>query len=176
MFDHIDWNSLFTDHVPVLEIIVRGTLMYLGLVLMLRFVPNRQMGNLGVTDVLLIVLLADAAQNGMAGSYSSIPDGLLLVATIAFWDFVLDWLSFHFRFFNWLLSRKEVPLIRNGRMLKQNMRQQMISEDELESYLREKGIDDVSKVKTACIESSGEISVVPYDQKLKVNTKTKKAV
>lgn len=79
---HIDWAKLFEFSTPALEIVVRGTVMYLALFAMLRFILRRETGSLGITDLLVVVLVADAAQNGMAGSYRSISDGLLLVATI----------------------------------------------------------------------------------------------
>jgi uncharacterized membrane protein YcaP (DUF421 family) len=52
---------------------------------------------MGITDLLVIVLIADAAQNGMAGEYRSLTDGLLLVATIVAWSYALNWLAFRFR-------------------------------------------------------------------------------
>ena len=78
----IDWAGLFMPTTPALEIIVRGSVMYLALFAMLRFILRRETGSLGITDLLVIVLIADAAQNGMAGNYTSITDGLLLVITI----------------------------------------------------------------------------------------------
>jgi len=53
---------------------------------MQRIILKRQTGTLGMTDLLLITLLADASQNVMAGDYKSIPDGFVLVATIIFWN------------------------------------------------------------------------------------------
>ena len=57
---------------------------------LLRFVLKREAGTLAITDLLVVVLIADAAQNAMADDYRSVPDGLLLVATIVFWSYALD--------------------------------------------------------------------------------------
>lgn len=89
MFDAVDWRSVFVPKTPLLEIVVRGTVVYLILFAMLRF-GKRQTGSLSVTDLLVLVLIADASQNAMAGDYKSVPDGILLVATIIFWSFALD--------------------------------------------------------------------------------------
>lgn len=88
----IDWKSVFVPSVGILEIVLRGTIIYLMLFFFLRIL-RREAGALGITDVLVIVLIADAAQNGMAGEYKSITEGLVLVATISFWDYALDWLG-----------------------------------------------------------------------------------
>lgn len=165
MFDSVDWNSVFTADTPLLEIFVRGTLMYLGIFLMLRFILNRQKGSISVTDILLIVLLSDAAQNGMADDYKTVTDGLLLVATIIFWDFLLDWLGYHVPAFARFIDPEAVPLIRHGKFLRKHMREEMITEEELMGHLRQKGVDDVKHVKKAMMESGGEVSVVTYGRR-----------
>lgn len=139
--------------------------MYIALFAMLRIVLKRQAGTLGMTDLLLITLLADAAQNGMAGEYTSISDGIVLVATIIFWNYFLDWLSFKFEWFGRLIEPPPLPLVRNGKMLYRNMRREFITEDELMMQLREQGLNDVSQVKEAYIESDGRVSVIQYKQK-----------
>src|SRR5687767_9346949 len=85
-----DWNSLFDPSLPLVEIFVRGTLIYLGLLVMLRVVGQREIGAIGMHDLLVIVLIAEAVQQGLTGQYRAIPDGLLLVATILGWSVAID--------------------------------------------------------------------------------------
>src|SRR6185503_16139467 len=92
----IDWEHMFVPDTSLLEIFLRGTIMYLSIYFLLRFVLKRQTGSLGIADVLVLVLISDAAQNGMAKNYTSLPDGLLLVSTIVFWSYALDWLGYRF--------------------------------------------------------------------------------
>ena len=66
----VDWLKVFLPDQPVIEIVVRGSAMYLAMVLLLRVVVKREAGTLAITDVLVIVLIADAAQNGMSGTYN----------------------------------------------------------------------------------------------------------
>ena len=80
----MDWKSLFLPDVPLFEIILRGSVLYITLFVLLRVVLKRQAGSLGMTDLLLITLLADASQNAMAGGYNSILSGIVLVCTIIF--------------------------------------------------------------------------------------------
>ena len=90
MFEPVDWQAVLLPHTPLLEIFVRGSLTYLGLFLLLRVLLKREAGSLGITDTLLVVMLADAAQNGMADDYRSVTDGLVLVATLIFWNVLLN--------------------------------------------------------------------------------------
>jgi uncharacterized membrane protein YcaP (DUF421 family) len=169
----MDWNSLFSLDVPLFEIILRGSVMYISLFILLRVVLKRQAGSLGMTDLLLITLIADASQNAMAGEYRSLPAGIVLVSTIIFWSYAFDWLSYQFPWFNRLTEPPPLPLIEHGKLLRRNMRRELITEEELMSQLREQGLDDVSKVKEAFMESDGHISVVRQEQRHKRRSQRK---
>ncbi|MGZ8157772.1 MAG: DUF421 domain-containing protein [Methylobacter sp.] len=161
----IDWKTIFLPDIPLIEIILRGSVMYLALFILLRIILKRQSGTLGISDLLLITLLADASQNGMAGDYKSLPNGIVLVATIIFWDYVLDWLSFKSSLLQRLIESPPLLLIKNGQLLRRNMRKELITDADLMEQLREQGISDISKVKEAYIESDGRISVIENKEK-----------
>lgn len=155
----MDWDSIFVPTLPLGEIVLRGTVVYLGLFFMLR-VLRREAGEIGISDLLVVVLIADASQNAMASEYKSITEGLILVATIAFWDYFLDWLGYRFAAVERLLRPAPLLLIKNGRMLKQNMKRELIREEELMGQLREQGIGDLQDVKRCYLEGDGHVSVI----------------
>jgi uncharacterized membrane protein YcaP (DUF421 family) len=168
-----DWGKMFLINTPLLEIFIRGTLSYLGIFLMLRFVLKREAGTLGVTDLLVVVLLADAIQNGMADDYKSITEGLLLVATIITWSHILSLLAFHFPRIQKIIQPPALILIKNGQMLKRNLRKELITENELMSQIREQGISSIDQIKEAFMETDGRISVITYDEKKAKNANKK---
>lgn len=161
-FLEIDWRQVFVPESSVLEMIFRGTLMYLGMFILLR-IFRRQAGSISIADLLLIVIIADAAQNGMAGEAKSVTEALVLICTIVFWDYALDWLGFKSRIMARILEPSPVTLIKNGRLMRRNLENEKISEDELFGQLREQGIDDPKKVKECRLESDGEFSVVKFE-------------
>lgn len=160
----VDWYELFVPTHSIAEMVVRGTLMYLGLFLIFRFIVGRQASAIGLADILVIVIIADAAQNAFAKEYRSVTEGVTVVLTIVFWDFALDWVGYRSRFFGWLIKPAPLPLIKDGRMLLKNMRREMISADELRSQARQQGIADIADVKSACLEGNGEISFIPKSE------------
>jgi uncharacterized membrane protein YcaP (DUF421 family) len=160
----VDWQALFLPTHSLLEMVVRGTLMYVALFLVFRFVMKRQTGSVGLADILVIVIIADAAQNAFARSYESISEGVVLVLTVVFWNFVIDWASFRIPAIGKLLQEPPLPLVRNGVMMRQNMRREFVTIDELQSLLRKQGVDDIARVKLAAMESDGEISVITHDK------------
>ncbi|MGZ4996752.1 MAG: DUF421 domain-containing protein [Methylobacter sp.] len=162
---NIDWKTIFLPDTPLIEIVLRGSIMYLSLFILLRIFLKRQSGTLGITDLLLITLLADASQNGMAGEYKSLPNGILLVTTIIFWDFALDWLSYKSPSFQRLIEPPPLLLVKNGQLLRKNMRKELVTDEDLMVQLREQGVSDISNVKEAYMESDGHISVIESKEK-----------
>jgi uncharacterized membrane protein YcaP (DUF421 family) len=161
-FWHVDWQSLFVPSVSVVEIFLRGTIVYLFLFILLRIL-RREAGAIGISDLLVVVLIADAAQNAMASDYKSITEGVVLVSTIMFWDYFLDWLGYRFPRILRLLRPAPLLLVKDGRIQRRNLRQEMITEEELLGQLREQGIESVEEVKKSYLEGDGQISVIKKD-------------
>ncbi len=159
----MDWEGLFVPTHSLIEIVVRGTFMYWVLFLILRFVMQRQTGGIGIADLLVIVLISDAAQNAMSKDYQSITEGTVLVLTIVGWNFALDWLGSRIPVVQRLTRPPAVALVRDGQLLLGNMRREMVTREELMSQLRQQGVKDVSQVKQACLEGDGHISVIRRD-------------
>ena len=161
----VGWADLFIPTHSVAEMVMRGTLMYLALFLIFRFVVHRQRSTIGISDVLVIVLIADAAQNAFSKEYRSITEGVVLVLTIIFWDLCLDWLEYHWRPIAWLVRPSPVCLVKDGRFVAAAMRNEMLTRDELLAQAREQGILRVSQIKLAQMEPSGNISFITYEKK-----------
>lgn len=155
----IDWQSMFVPTESIPEIIIRGTIMYLGMYFILR-IFRRQAGTIGIADLLVIVVIADAAQNGMAGDSKSITEALLLITTIVLWDFFLDWLGFKFTFAGRFLTPNPLLLVKDGKMIRKNLEKEFISDEELMSQLRQQGVEDISLVRECYLETNGHFSVL----------------
>lgn len=156
----IDWNSVFVPTIGIAEIVLRGSIMYLALFAVLRFMGRRQAGNFGPADLLVIVLIADAAQNGLGKEYSSVTEGLVLVLTIVSWEYLIDWLQFRFPVLRPLLTAPSLTLIENGQLNKSNLERELLSEDELRAQLREKDVVGYGEVELARLEGDGRLSVI----------------
>ena len=158
-----DWSEVFGFTQHPLELALRGTVMYWLLFLMFRFVLRRDAGTIGLADVLLVVLIADASQNAMAGEYTSISDGVVLVATLAGWNWLIDWAGFRCRLLRRFLQAPATLLVRDGCLLQSKLRREMITRDELMSALHREGLQSLDQVARAWMESDGSITVVPRD-------------
>lgn len=157
----IDWNAMLIPKMNLIEIVIRGTIIYWFILLLLR-VSRREAGSLGIGDLLVIVLIADAAQNGI-GNYGSVTEGIVLVLTLVFWNHVVDWLGYRFKVMDHLLRPSPLLLIKDGKLLKYNMRRELISVDELMGQLRLQGLENAETVKRCYLEDDGHISVIKHD-------------
>ncbi|WP_392530539.1 DUF421 domain-containing protein [Nostoc sp. C117] len=161
----IDWQAIFVPSISVIELIIRGSLVYLALFSVLRLLPSRQLGTLGITDLLVVVLFAEAAQNAMASNYTSITEGAILVATVIFWSYVLNWLGYKLPQFQRFMNPPPLLLIKNGRMIQRHLQRELITDEELMSKLRQQGVEFLADVKLAYMEADGRISIITSDSK-----------
>jgi uncharacterized membrane protein YcaP (DUF421 family) len=143
-----------------LDPIIRGTIMYLTLFLLFRLVIRRRIGAVGMSDILLVVIVADAAQSGLSGEARSISEALIVVVTIFAWNWIIDWLNYHVPALRGVLEPPPLPLIENGRVLHRNRRHELITMEELDSRLREHGVTSLAEVERAYMESDGEVTVI----------------
>jgi uncharacterized membrane protein YcaP (DUF421 family) len=154
-----DWSSIIQPETPILELVLRGTAMYLAVLVLLRLMPRRSGGELGRMDLVFLLLIAEAATHSLGG-YDSIADALIVIATLMAWDYITNFLSHRFSWFERLLSAPPVQVIRDGNLLLRNMRREYLTEDELMSALRRKGFEGPEEVKAAWVESEGRIAIV----------------
>lgn len=154
---------LFRFGLSPIELVVRGTVVYWFLFLVFRFLIRRDAGAIAIADILLLVLIADAVQNAMAGGYETVADGLLLVTTIVGWNWIVDWASYRSPAVRRFAAPPPLVLVRHGSIQWRNLRREYVTEQELMTHLREQGIDDLADVKVARLEPDGAISVIRRD-------------
>ena len=164
LFDTTSLSKLFVPTVPLIEAFLRGTIVYLALFAMFRFLAQRgSVASASLTDFLVLVLVTTAVQNAVAADYTSITDGIILALIVVLWSYAIDWLSYRFRPMRRFAFPRSVKLIENGKFLRENMKRELIVEEQIYSMLRQQGMEDVSEVKEAQIEPNGQISVVPFE-------------
>jgi uncharacterized membrane protein YcaP (DUF421 family) len=162
MLLNVDFHGMFVPTQSLLEMFLRGTLVYIGLLVLMRSL-RREAGGLALTDILFIIILADAAQNAMASEYKSITEGAVLVGTIAFWNHFMDWLSFKYPAVEKFMRPSAVTLIRDGKILHKNRRREMVTMGELLGQLRQQGIRSPTEVRECRLEGDGHISVIKLE-------------
>jgi len=155
-----DWSAMFSPQLEIAEVIARGTIMYLFLVLAMRFLLKRQGGEVNMADLVVVVAIVDGAQPAFSGDAQSITESALFVVTIMFWSWALNWLSFRFKSLRFLTGAPPMVLFENGRFERANMRRALMTREEFDQQLRESGVGSLDEVDRVVMEGDGEISVI----------------
>jgi uncharacterized membrane protein YcaP (DUF421 family) len=134
---------------------------YLFLILLLRVAGQRQMGQLTVIDLVIIIILGSAVETSMLADDVSLKAGLTSAATLLILNRLIAWMMRRNRKLFRLLSGGPVLLIHDGRLEEQRMRRIGFTILDLEEALRERGYKSVSEVKYCIMETDGNINVIP---------------
>ncbi|HEX7127933.1 MAG TPA: YetF domain-containing protein [Thermodesulfobacteriota bacterium] len=156
-----DWGRVLGPDAPLLETFVRVTIVYFVLILVMRVVLKREAAGLSVRDLLVLVLVADAVQNGLAGPYASVANALLAGITLILWDYALSAVEYRWPRVRRFLEPSPLVLVRDGRLLRHNMAKELITEDDLLTQIRQQGYERIEQMRLVVMESDGRISVIP---------------
>ena len=141
---------------------IRTLILYTSLIVVIRLMGKRQIGELEPSELVVAMLLADLAAIPMQDTAISLFAGLVPILTVLAAELILSALSFRYVGFRRIFCGKPLILMDNGKILYGNLKKTRVSVNELIEHLREKGFIDPSTVKYAILETNGQISVIPY--------------
>ena len=145
------------------EIVLRTAIVYLFLVVVLRLSGKREVGQLSILELIVILVISDAVQNSMVGENTTLWGGLVAVLTLVAVDQTLNRLSRRSRRLRQALEGEPRLLIRDGHLLQRALREEQIDEDDVRTAVRAHGLARVEDVRLAVLETDGSISVIPRD-------------
>ena len=126
-----DWSSVFVPDASLLESFVRGSVVYLSILILFRVVMKRQSGSLGLPDVMLVVLVSECVSTALSSEAKSVANGIVAVGALLFWSFVLDRLGHRWPWFQRLLEPQPVVLVEDGKPNHENLDREGITDEEL---------------------------------------------
>ncbi len=153
-------DGLFALEMPLLEILIRGSFVYLALVIMLRLIPKRNAGDISPNDMITLVVIATLAANAITGDTTALPDLLLMVLVIAAWDYLFNLLEYRFPRVRRITHNPPTLLIHNGELVADNLHREQLTKEELQANLRMQGVESISQVRQAILETDGKISIL----------------
>ena len=140
----------------------RTIILYLVLILVIRLMGKRQIGQMEPSEFVVTMLVANLAAIPMQDGAIPLYSGLVPILTVLGVELTLSFLSLKSILVRKLLCGKPVILIENGNILQGNLRKTSVTLDELTGHLREQGILDLQTVQYAILETNGNLSVFPY--------------
>ena len=150
---------------------IRTVIMYLLLILVIRLMGKRQIGQMEASEFVVTMLVANLAAIPMQDAAIPLFTGLVPILTVLGVELVLSALSMKNLRFRKLLCGKPVILIENGNIIQRNLRRTRVTLDELSVYLRQKDVLDPRQVQYAILETNGVLSVFPYPSQMPASAK-----
>lgn len=144
-----------------LSIAVRTLIVLVSLVFGLRLLGKRQMGQFNIYDLALIMLLANAVQNAMTNGDGHILTGIISAGVLFLMGWVMSRAFIRLPKLQQHIVGASTLLVNNGQFIKDHMRSERVSEDQIMTAMRQHGIGELSKVRMAVLEVDGTISIVP---------------
>jgi len=143
---------------------LRTAFLYLVLVLSIRLMGKRQIGQMEASEFVVTMLVANLASIPMQDGAIPLYSGLVPILVVLGLELVLSGGILRSVFLRRLFCGKPVILIDNGKILQENLRRTRVTLDELMSHLRQKDVLDVAQVQFAILETDGNLSVFPYPE------------
>jgi len=143
-----------------MDIAVRAAVLYFFIVLVTRVIGRRELSSLSAVDLILLIVLGDAVQQGLTQDDYSVTGAMIAVSTIAALQVGSSYLSFRSKRAARVLEGLPLVLIDRGEIVDENLRRERISQDELAGEMRTQQIASFDEVQWAILESNGTVSFI----------------
>lgn len=148
----INWNELMYTA-------LRATFVYMFLLLIVRLLGKREIGNTSAFDLIVALILGEVVDEIIYGDVTML-QGVVAIVVVAIWHLVNAWASFKSKLIDKITGAPPTVVVKNGQIQRKNLARERLNEDELFSELRMMGVDEIKEVKQATLEPSGKISVL----------------
>jgi uncharacterized membrane protein YcaP (DUF421 family) len=144
-----------------MDIALRGIVLFLFISFVMRIVGRRELSSLGAMDLVLLVVLGDAIQQGLTQDDYSLTGAMVAVSTIAMMQVGLSYATFRFRRLRPALEGEPIIIVQDGQVIEKNLRRDRITVDEVLEEARQQQIGSLDDVAWAVLEPNGQISFLP---------------
>ncbi len=156
---------MFNLSVPWWELIIRGLVVYVFLIALLRLTGKRQIGQLSPFDLVLLLILSEAVQSSMVAGDESLIGGLIVATTLIVVNYTVGLIAFKSKKLEAIIEGRPQVIIHQGKLFEDVMNEAKLTRHELDSTLRQSGYFEIKDVKLAILENNGTVTVQGYDKK-----------
>jgi uncharacterized membrane protein YcaP (DUF421 family) len=156
-------NELFQLSAPWWHFVLRAVAVYALVMVLIRVSGKRAVGQFTPFDLVLLVLIGNAVQNGLNGGDNSLSGALILATVLIALNYAVAWLTARSQRAERIVEGIPKVLARDGQVFEEVLRQELVSLDDFHEALRMNNIADPGEVALALLETNGSISVVPKE-------------
>ena len=143
-----------------MDLVLRAAVVFVFVVILTRIIGRRELGSLAPIDLILLIILGDALQQGLTQDDYSLTGAVLVVGTLAVLQVFTSWLSFRVPMTRRVLEGEPLIIVENGQPIERNLRRERLTLEEVTESARMKEIGSLDEVQWAVLERNGEISFI----------------
>jgi uncharacterized membrane protein YcaP (DUF421 family) len=143
-----------------MDLVLRAIVVFAFILLLTRVIGKRELGKMQPFDLVLLVILGDALQQGLTQDDYSLTGAILVVGTIAILQVFVSWLSYRFPKVRPILDGEPIVVVQDGKPIDRNLRRERLTVEEIAEEARKQQIAHLSEVRFAVLETSGDISFI----------------
>ncbi len=143
-----------------MDIVGRGVVIFLFLYLLMRIMGRRELSSLEPFDLILLIILGDAVQQGLTQDDYSLTGAMLAVGTIGVLQIAASYANFRFPRLRTFLDGEPIIVVQDGKPVEKNVKRERLTIDDLAEAARREGIPKLDDVAWAVMETSGQISFI----------------
>ena len=143
-----------------MDLALRAVFLFCFVYLLTRIIGRRELSSLEPFDLILLIVLGDAIQQGLTQDDYSVTGAVLVIGTLALLQALASFLSFRFPRLRPVLEGEPVIVVENGEPIMKNLRRERLLVDEIAAEARKQQIESLGDVKWAVLETSGQISFI----------------
>jgi uncharacterized membrane protein YcaP (DUF421 family) len=143
-----------------MDIVLRAILVFFFLFVLTRVIGRRELSSLQPLDLILLIILGDAVQQGLTQDDYSLTGSFLAIGTIAVLQVVVSWVSWRFKSLRPLLEGEPIVVVQDGKLIERNLKRERLTPDEVAEEARGQNIAHLSEVKFAILETNGRINFI----------------
>lgn len=154
-------SELFELSAPWWHFVLRAVAIYVLVIALVRFSGKRALGQFTPFDLVMLILIGNAVQNGINGGDNSLTGAGIMASTLIALNYAVAFVTSRSVRAERIVEGAPVVIARDGKLFERMLRRELISSSDFEEALRMNNIEDVSEVELALLETNGSISVVP---------------
>lgn len=143
-----------------MDIVIRATVMFFALYLLVRVMGKRELAQMTPFELIVLVVLGDLIQQGVTHNDFSLTGAILAIVTMAFWALALSWMTYCFPRAEAILDGEPRVVVRDGRIVRENLHRDRLTHAEILSEMRLAGIARLGDVAWAILEPQGKMSFI----------------
>lgn len=143
-----------------MDIVLRAVAVFAFLLVLTRVIGRRELSSLQPLDLILLIILGDAVQQGLTQDDYSLTGAFLAIGTIAILQVFVSWVGYRFKATRVLLDGEPIVVVQDGKVIERNLRRERLTPEEIAEAARAQNIAQLSEVKYAILETNGTISFI----------------